>query len=275
MTQRRLVIITAISLGVAVVVVALIGFVGHGHEGADHHSSATVPTTTSPTTTLSPGAGLARHAPPTVVVGGSPVQEQYDQAFTQGLGSLPGMSAAAALKVPAPTIAGGWPKLPVDLTPEGWAEAFTEGLLNVDYAHQSRAALGGWLQAQEAPELIPGVPASVADKVLYISLLDPGLFARQPTPVASVAQWSAMARSDVRQSVSDVLVQQDPSWAQLIATGWQPSDVRMTEVDVSGLLSVQLGRNTTSVRIGLQLVVGSARWHDGYGTVAVTGWQKR
>ena len=54
------------------------------------------------------------------------------------------------------------------------------------------SALAAWLQAQEAPELIPGVPGSVADKVLYISLLDPALFGGQPTPSAvASAQWAA------------------------------------------------------------------------------------
>jgi hypothetical protein len=152
---------------------------------------------------------------------------------------------------------------------------FAAGLLDVDYAHQSRAALGAWLQAQEAPELIPGVPPSVTDKVLYISLLNPALFGGQPTPVASISQWSAQARLGVRQRVSDMVVQADPGWAQVVSAGWQPADVRMTEVDVSGVLIVEQGRSSRSHRFGLQLIVGSARWHDGYGTVAVADWEQR
>jgi hypothetical protein len=184
------------------------------------------------------------------------------------------MTAAEHLTVPTPAITGGWPRLPAALTPEGWAQLFTDGLLDVDYAHQSRAALGAWLQAQEAPELIPGVPSSVADRVLYISLLDPGLFGGQPTPVTSPSQWSAKAQRGVRQRVSDVVVQADPAWAQMIAAGWQPADIRMTEVDVSGVLVLQQGRTSTSQRFAFQLVVGSARWHDGYGTVAAAAWEQ-
>jgi hypothetical protein len=203
------------------------------------------------------------------------VQEQYDQAFSQGLGSLSGMDASETLTVPPPLISGGWPTLPVEVTPERWAEAFTAALLDVDYARESRAGLAPWLQAQEAPELIPGVPSSVADKVLYISLLDPGLFGGQPTPIASASQWPAAARTGVSQTVSDMIIQADPAWAQTTAAGWQPTDVRMTEEDVSGLLTIRRGGSVMSHRFGLQILVGSARWHDGYGTVAVAGWQEQ
>jgi hypothetical protein len=202
------------------------------------------------------------------------VQEQYDQAFSQGLGSLSGMAVAQTLAAPIPVISGGWPILPVEVSPERWAEAFTAGLLNVDYSRQSRAALAAWLQAQEAPELMPGVPSSVADKVLYISLLDPGLFGGQPTPVVSAAQWLTQAQTRVSQTISDVIVQPDPGWAQTTAAGWQPADIRMTEEDVSGVLTLRRGRSVISHRFGMQVMVGSARWHDGYGTVAVAGWQE-
>jgi hypothetical protein len=215
------------------------------------------------------------HTPVTAAPPGTPIQEQYDQAFSQGLSSLSGMAAAQALTVPFPAVAGTWPDLPVQVTPERWAAAFTAGLLDVDFARQSRAALAAWLQAQEAPELIPGVPTGVADKVLYISLLDPGLFGGQPTPVASSSQWAANAGAGVRQTVSNLLVQADPAWAQTVAAGWQPSDARMTEEDVSGLVEVHQGGRVASHRFRLQLIVGSARWHDGYGTVAVSGWQEQ
>ena len=88
--------------------------------------------------------------------------------------------------------------------------------------------------------------------------------------------WGDDARAGVRQTVGGLLVQVDPAWSQLIAAGWQPSDVRMTEVDVSGVLTSTLaGGAATQHPFGLQLIVGSARWHDGYGTIAVAGWQER
>jgi hypothetical protein len=89
------------------------------------------------------------------------------------------------------------------------------------------------------------------------------------------APWAAAARAGVRQTVSDLMVQPDSGWAQMTAAGWEPSDVRMTEEDVSGLETVLQGARTIEHRFGLQIIVGSARWHDGYGTVAVSGWQEQ
>jgi hypothetical protein len=184
------------------------------------------------------------------------------------------MTAAENLAVPRPAVSGGWPTLPVANSPEVWADQFVAGLLDVNYSHQSQAGLAAWLQAQEAPELILGVPTTVADKVLYISLLDPGLFGGQPTPFPSATGWAADARTGMSQSVSGMLVQPDPGWSQMITAGWQPTDLRMTELDVSGLLTVHRGASSSAHRFGLQVIVGSARWHDGYGTVAVAGWQQ-
>jgi hypothetical protein len=185
------------------------------------------------------------------------------------------MAAAQALAVPSPAVVGGWPALPVQVTPERWAELFTAGLLDVDFTRQSGVTLAAWLQAQEAPELIPGVPPGVADKVLFISVLDPGLFGGQPTPVVPSGRWAANARAGVRQTVSNLMVQADPAWAQMTAAGWQPTDVRMTEEDVSGVVEVHQGGRVAAHRFALQVIVGSARWHDGYGTVAVSGWQEQ
>ncbi len=74
--------------------------------------------------------------------------------------------------------------------------------------------------------------------------------------------------------MSDLLVQPDPGWTQLTAAGWQPADARMAGVDVSGLLTVRQGRAVTVDHFTVEVFVGSARWHDGYGTESVTGWQE-
>src|SRR5205807_605176 len=111
--------------------------------------------------------------------------------------------------------------------PEVWAPEFLTGLLDVDYARQSRDAFGPWLIAEEAPELAPGLPASATDKILFADLFDPSLGEAVVPPVPSASQWAAFARAGVRQSVSNMLVETDPSWTQLVATGWQPSDARM------------------------------------------------
>jgi hypothetical protein len=274
---RRVLIGVGMTFGLLVLVAGVIGLTSGG-SGRSPKSAGTKPAATpvSPSAApSSPGGGLSWHSPATVVAVGTPAQEQYDQAFAQGLGDLPGMASSETLPVPPPAIASGWPRLAIALTPQSWAQEFVTGLLEVDYARQSRPGLGRWLVAEEAPELLPGVPASVADKVLYISVLDPSLFGGQPTPTASPAQWAEDARSGVTQSVSGILVQADPTWAQAVAAGWQPTDMRMTEEDVSGLLSVRDDRVVTTHRFAVQIIVGSARWHGGYGTVAVADWQEQ
>jgi hypothetical protein len=263
--------------GVVVVVAGLVGL-AEGGPGRASHRPAAEPAPAGQATSATgsdEGGGLTRHVPATVVPAGTPVQEQYDQAFALGLGDLSGMTAAQALAVPTPGVMGGWPELAVEVSPEAWARTFVAGLLDIDYAHQSRLDLAAWLQAQEAPELIGGVPASVADKTLFISLLDPGIFGGQPTPVPTVAQWAANAAAGVTQSVSDLLVQADPGWAQMTAAGWAPTDVRMTDEDVAGALTVRDSAGLHTRRFTLQLITGSARWHDGYGTAAIGAWQER
>lgn len=220
-----------------------------------------------------PVGDLVWRTPATAATPDNPVQRQTDEALLDALARQPGMSAAAALSVPAPGISDGWPTLPIELAPDAWTRKFVAGLLTIDYPRMSRAALGPWLQANEAPSLVPGVPEAVADKMLYTSLLATEVFGGQPTPVPSASEWEANAQAGARQSVSDLQVQVNPRWAELVATGWQPPDARMTTLDVSGLLTIQRGDDVRTSRFALQLLVGSARWREGYGTVSVSGWR--
>jgi hypothetical protein len=266
----------AVGVGLAVFAVA-VGSIAV-FSSSRHHPGPIPPAPASPPVspaTAAVGPDLNWRTPVTVAASGTPTQEQYDQAFEQTVAGQHGLSVAEQLAVPAPAITGGWPRLAVTITPENWARAFVAGLLDVDYAHQSRSALGAWLQAQEAPMLIPGLPATVADKVLYLSLLDPQVLAGQPSPIPAPVPWQADAHAGVRQSVSDLLIQPDPTWTALTASGWQPADARMAGEDVSGLLTVRRGRAVTIHHFTLEVFVGSARWHDGYGTESVTGWQEQ
>ncbi|MBW3642688.1 MAG: hypothetical protein KY447_07210 [Actinobacteria bacterium] len=210
-----------------------------------------------------------------VTAGGpeTPVQHETDQAFLDAMARQPGMASAVALPVPPPEISGGWPRLPVESVPEAWAQQFVKGLLDIDYAEMSREALGPWLQAHAAPALVPGIPESVADKMLYTSLIATEVFGGQPTPIPPAEVWKADAQAGTRQWVSDLRVQVNPQWARLVATGWQPPDGRMTTLDVSGLLHIQRGDAASREHFALKLLVGSARWRKGYGTVSVFDWR--
>ncbi len=200
------------------------------------------------------------------------MQQQYDRGFETGFSSASNeamMSEAEALPISLPAVAGGWPALRPSETPEGWAAEFVGGLLDIDFAHESRDALGGWLVATEAPDLMPGIPARFADRALYVSVLEPGVTG-QPSPVPSAGQWQADASAGVRWVVSGLDVQLNPQWQQMIDSGWQPPDVRAAVEDVSGVLTTSQGKTKTAKSFSLVIQVGSARWQEGYGTVLVS-----
>jgi hypothetical protein len=279
-SRRRAIAITAVCTAAAVVALTTVLVTGTGRDhrgvgaGRPLAAGSTPPTPGAGHPTIQrPGDGLTWHTPDTVAPPGTPIQEEYDQAFEQGIASQSELQSAAALTVPAPSLADGWPNLATADSPQQWAEEFTTGLLDVDFARQSRAGLEGWAQAQEAPLLLPGLPQPVQDKVLYLSLFDPRLLGGTPSPIPTSAEWSVLAEQQVRWSVSDLLIQVDPEWTQVVGSGWQPPDVRMEEEDVSGLLTAQQGGASTSHRFAVQIWVGSARWHDGYGTETVAGWE--
>lgn len=218
-------------------------------------------------------------APATTVPAASPVQAKGDRSFAEAFSSPTNearMAAAAAVTLPHPAIGAGWPHLPVTSTPEGWATSFVEGLLDIDFARQSRSGLGSWLVAQEAPDLMPGVKPGFVDKALYVSVLHPGLLGSGAL-VPSPTRWRADAAAKVRWHVGALAVQIAPSWAGLIGAGWQPRDLHAAVEDVSGVLEVTTGTGTgpgatrASRHISLVLQLGSARYHAGFGTVLVEG----
>ena len=51
-------------------------------------------------------------------------------------------------------------------------------------------------------------------------------------------------------------------------------DIRAAVEDVSGVLAITQGKATTTERFSVMVQVGSARWHDGYGTVLVSDWKE-
>ena len=267
MTRRR----TNIAISSAAVVVVLAALVGAFLAGGGRHDH---PAATRARPHRAAPISLHRQEPPTVPPAGTPVQEEGDQLFAQSLGSSRGLAAVLRLAVPSPVVSGGWPSLPVAYAPVTWAEEFLRGLLDVSYAGQSRAALGAWLQAEEAPDLLPGVPAGAVDKVLYVSLLDPGIAGGRASPVPSRSRWATLAEAHAAERVSGLLVQEDPGWAQLVSGGWQPPDPRMTVLDISGLVMLRQHRVVRSQRFSCSVAVGSARWHGGYGTVAVGDWRE-
>jgi len=145
--------------------------------------------------------------------------------------------------------------------------AFVTELLTISFAKQSRSALLAWAVSETSPDTMPGTPASAAAKVLYADLEPAG------SPLPTPAMWSVNAASGVTWSASDVTPTPVSIWTEVLATGWQPPDLRMTVLDVTGNLTVaQPGRPATTQPFSLQLGLGTAEYHNGYGAMSVNNW---
>jgi hypothetical protein len=268
--RRRMMVLAvsgAAAAAAAVLAVSAAGLAGGPGPGSPHPPArgSRPPASRAPSV---PHPGFTPVAPATISPSDDPVQQEYDQAFERGFSSAANKrryAAVAHLAVPPPGITGGWPALPVASDPGTWAEEFARGLLDIRFARQSRAGLGRWLVAQSALDLMPGVPAGAAGKMLYASVLDPAAVGGRPL-VPSPAAWRADAAAGVTWSVSHLDVQIDPAWQQMIDAGWQPEDLRAVVEDVTGVLAVSGGPHPGRHAFELVLSLGSARWHGGYGT---------
>lgn len=116
---------------------------------------------------------------------------------------------------------------------------------------------------------MPGIPPEARLGWLVATVLDPQPGSGARSPIPSRTQWQAYAAAGVRWSVSGLHVQLDPRWQSMIAAGWQPVDLYASVEDVSGVLNVTRGSSTTTSSFSLEVQLGSARWHPGYGTVLV------
>lgn len=155
--------------------------------------------------------------------------------------------------------------------PATYAEAFTTELLDLDYATEGRSALLSWLVSESAPATFPATPKWLQVAECYVSI---GTSELGATPIASATGWHADAAGDVSWSVSDVMAYVASSWNNFIASGWQPSDPRMILEAVTGDLRVRAGSNPPSTEpFSLDLLLGSAFYHDGYGVTDLAGWR--
>lgn len=275
--RRGLVWVTTAAFAVVLIAGVVAASVGSGHTRRRQVTSG--PPAGGPAISPAQTSAWSPVPPLTDVPAQTPVQQQYDAALASGLASSSSVTAAESAQVPPPGFSAGWPALPVANTPEQWADQFAHELLDVDFARQSRADLGRWLSAEEAPELLAGVPAAIADKVLYLSLFDTTAVGGTSSPVPDAVTWLAAARTDERWTVSDLVVQPDAQFSQIVASGWQPIDQRFAVEDVTGNLTVSRradpqGVSSTTKEFSMAVYVGSAHWHEGYGTVLVGNWKE-
>jgi len=269
--HRHLVIGIAACVVLAISAAVVVG--SRGGQTSATQSAVTGPARPMPsTTTTAPPRQLV--PTPTIKPPQTAIQKQIDTELTQAE-TPASIAAAERTTVPAPAVSGAYPSIPTAdrSDPTAYAIAFTTELLDTNYATQSRAALLAWAEHEEAPNTLPGVPASVAGKALVLSLADPNLPGGTPSSVPSPAQWAVDAKNGVVQTVTDVQAQVDPDWTQIVSEGWEPADPLMTIETVTGnLTATTKGQAATPVSFTLTLTLGSAAHVHGYGAVAAGNW---
>ena len=258
--------VVAVIVVAAIVAVASGAFSGHARDAAGRPAS----TANRPAHRSHPLRPV--YNPPSGGNSGiSLAQQQADNAkiAQAAAGNSAAWAAIEAMALPAPTPSAQFPAIPraTRQNPDAYATAFVTELLTIDFAKQARPSLLSWAVSETSPETMPGTPASAAAKFLYADLASSG------SPVPSAKAWTANAASGVTWSASGVSMTTCPIWTQALAAGWQPPDLRMDCLDVTGNLTVtQPGRPPAIKPFSLQLGLGTAEYHNGYGAMSLNSW---
>ena len=199
-----------------------------------------------------------------------PPQTAVERTVNQGFARLwRGESASTAAKLPSAATSTNYP--PIDATdvqaPSTYALAFTQELLDIDFASSTRHELLAWASYNDAPNSTVTMPVAINLKVLPASLT------MNPTPIPTSMQWKKLAATRTSWRVSGLVTSVSPIWTELLATGWQPVDPLMTMYDVSGALTVTApGHGPDVESFFFLLTLGGASWHPGYGAVVMNNW---
>ena len=231
-----------------------------------HHSTATSPSTTHNGVTT-PSAGYhpayAKNTP----------QSPADQKFAASeSGQQTALAEAVTPASPAWTHA--YPAVPADdrHSEQGYTVAFLQELLDRRYSHQTRQELASWVSAETAEEMLPGIPRSAGDKVLFAELITPGAIHERPGAVPGAAQWAELTRGGVTQRAYGIFVHPDAQWQTLKSDGLTTPDPLLDTEDATGTLEVTRRGHTTQQHFSIQLIVGSALHHPGYGVAGIDQW---
>ena len=195
------------------------------------------------------------------------VQQTIDESMAQESAQASNLLKGSAWTAPATSA----PFRAIDAadsaSPSLFAMAFTQKLLDIRFASSTRNQLLAWADDNAAPFSLGTVPASLATRVLGVSLIT------GHSPVPSMTTWAELATSRTSWSVSGLVVSVNPTWTQALSAGWVPRDPLMGIYDVSGVLSVSSpGHATVVTSISFALTLGGAALHPGYGAVALDNW---
>jgi hypothetical protein len=252
--------LVATALVAVVIVVSLIALLGSSASPPKETTARTGPAVAGRTsTTYHP----LRITPPQTAV-----ERTVNEAMSQNLNSQ-GLAALEATTFPLPDISTAFPSIDRadSSSPSMYALAFTQELLDINFAASTRNALLSWAGYNNAPYTLTSLPTALSVKALAASLTT------SPAVVPSATRWSALAKARTLWRVSGLVISVSPVWTQILSAGWVPVDPLMVIYDVSGTLTVTTpGRSPVVESISFGLTLGGASLHPGYGAVAVDYW---
>ncbi|MHB1210568.1 MAG: hypothetical protein ACYC1I_12825 [Acidimicrobiales bacterium] len=261
------------ALLVVLIDAALLVFVVHSFLGAGAptpaHGSPPVASSkaATSTTTPSPPRSNSSYQPLRVRPPQTAVERAVNAAMVKN--SLPGLAVLTTAKCPSPATSTRFRSIgaPVSSSATLYAMAFTQELLDLDFATSTRDGLLAWANDNNAPNTLMGLPTSLSTKVLCVSLTT------GPSPVPTAAAWNLLAKNRTTWRVSGLVVSVNPAWIQAMNSGWTSIDPLMVVYDVSGLLTVTKAGHPPVVKsIAFALTLGGASLHPGYGAVALDYW---
>ncbi len=254
---------TKLLIAVLVAVVVVVSLVVLLSSSASLTKRATVRTPSANTESTAITYHPLRITPPQTAV-----ERTVNQAMHQS-SNLDGLPALEAAKFPLPAAGVAFP--PIDeadsSSPAMYAMAFTQELLDIDFATSTRRELLAWTSYNNAPNTMIEIPATAQAKMLPDSLTTGA------TLLPTLTQWTTNAAARTLWRVSALVISVNPAWTQALSAGWESVDPRMVIYDVSGTLTATTpGRQPVVASISFALTLGGASWHPGYGAVAVDYW---
>jgi hypothetical protein len=255
-------------IDVALVAMILTSFLGPGPTKSAHGSSPVASSKAATMTTVtSPPSSNFDYRPRRV----QPSQTAVERAVNQRMAEISqqGLSILDTASFPSPATSATFRAINAGDSASAtlYAMAFTQELLDLDFATSTRDGLLAWANYNNAPNTLTGLPTSLSAKVLCVSLTT------GPTPVPTPTAWDLLATTRTTWRVSGLVVSVNPAWIQAMNSGWTSVDPLMVIYDVSGQLTVATpGHPPVVESIAFALTLGGASLHSGYGAVAVDYW---
>ena len=262
MTRTR----TAVLAAAAMVAVAALAFVLGRGTSSDPAAPGTGAASAAPTTALSVSA-----TPATLLALWAPITPSPPAVKMATWESQQEWLEENADAYPQPASSKDFPAMPLWTRVEGgaYAAAFTERVLEIDFANDDRDGFMAWVLWETAPfKNAPGFHATQAESALYSAsqLTDPP---NSQLPLVPDAQeWDRLAGLGVKQQVRDVVVLPDPVWQDMLLEGppeTHTGDPNSACVAITATVDRTAGVATETKDLYFRVCMGTALNHDGLG----------